>query len=77
MINRTQAFDVENEKRDILQDCVNDYVTNIYRVKKFSFFFLIKFTLFLFRQIQIPKKFGLQLLNSNQKIMNIKKQLAF
>jgi hypothetical protein len=30
-----QAFDLESQKRDILQEYVDDYETNIYRVQIF------------------------------------------
>jgi pre-mRNA-processing factor 6 len=48
-----------------------------FQVKIISFDYSIKIFLFIFRRIRIPKKFGLQLLNSNQKTMNINKQLLF
>ncbi len=48
-----------------------------FQVKSIFLFFPSRFSCFVFRQIQILKKFGLQLLNSNQKIMNINKQLIF
>jgi hypothetical protein len=28
-----QAFDLESQKRDILQECVDNYEANVYRVK--------------------------------------------
>lgn len=32
-----QVYDIESQKRDILQEFVDDYETNIYRVKNFFF----------------------------------------
>ena len=36
-----QAFSLENEKCEILQEYVDDYETNVYRVKYFIKFYLL------------------------------------
>jgi len=45
-----QAYDLESQKRDILQEFIDDYETNIYRVDRFYKISSINRFFFFFRQ---------------------------